>query len=173
MILGALLLKMAEHATYAGLEDYLSSIVVNLCIGLSMMFVPLATKSLLSDGFEGMAGAFSAVPLTIAMTKLRLATMGAVKGGVNSQMDRVRSFSSNRQEQRANKLNQKNQSISTYRGSNMKPNIENKSTNNLTQNHKETINDNPKNQQTTQRNTKKNTKSSRPVAKNIGKPKNL
>lgn len=108
MILGALLLKMAEHSSYNGLEDYLSSIVVNLCIGLSMLFVPLATKSLLKDGFEGMSGAFSAVPLTVAMSKLRMATGGVVKGQVDGRVQNVRNFLGMKSNQRANKLHSKN-----------------------------------------------------------------
>lgn len=61
-ILGVLLLKLAMNPQITGMEDYLMSIIVNLSIGLSMLFVPIATKSLISDGMEGAASAIAAVP---------------------------------------------------------------------------------------------------------------
>jgi hypothetical protein len=70
-ILGVLLLKLAVQPEVSGLEDYLMSIVVNLCIGFSMLFIPLATKSLVSDGMSSVATSLSAVPA--------IATAGAAK----------------------------------------------------------------------------------------------
>lgn len=70
-ILGVLLLKLAVQTQSSGLEDYLMSIVLNLCIGVSMLFIPLATKSLLSDGMNSVA-------TTLAMAPA-LATAGAIK----------------------------------------------------------------------------------------------
>lgn len=70
-ILGVLLLKLAIQPQVSGLEDYLMSIVVNLCIGISMLFIPLATKSLLSDGMNSVANTLAMAPA--------LATAGAVK----------------------------------------------------------------------------------------------
>ena len=81
MILGALLLKMASNATLVGSEAYFTSIILNLCIGLSMLFVPWATKSLIKDGFEGAAGALSVLPATIATAKFRLAAHAIQKKG--------------------------------------------------------------------------------------------
>lgn len=68
-ILGALLLKMAMEPTVTGLADYIMSIVMNLCIGLSMLFVPMASRSLINDGMESAASAMSAVP-AMAATKV-------------------------------------------------------------------------------------------------------
>ncbi len=79
LILGALLLQLAQNASYDGLSEYLSAIVLNLCIGFSMLFVPLATKSLLKDGFEGISGTLSAVPLGIALAKIKMS------GGILAQ----------------------------------------------------------------------------------------
>lgn len=63
-ILGALLLKAAMAHQYTGLEDYLMSIVMNVCIGVAMLFIPFATRSLINDGLEsaasGMAGLVAA-----------------------------------------------------------------------------------------------------------------
>jgi hypothetical protein len=70
-ILGVLLLKLAMQPEVTGMEDYLMAIVMNLCIGISMLFIPLATKSLISDGMSSMA-------TTLAMAPA-LATAGAIK----------------------------------------------------------------------------------------------
>lgn len=70
-ILGVLLLKLAVQPEISGLEDYLMSIVINLCIGISMLFIPLATKSLISDGMNSVANTLAMAPA--------LATAGAVK----------------------------------------------------------------------------------------------
>jgi hypothetical protein len=55
-ILGVLLLKLATQPQVnggeSGLDDYLIAMIVNLCIGVSMLLIPLATKSLLSDGLN-------------------------------------------------------------------------------------------------------------------------
>lgn len=70
-ILGVLLLKLAVQTEVLGMEDYLMSIVVNLCIGISMLFIPIATKSLISDGMSSMASTLAMAPA--------LAAAGAVK----------------------------------------------------------------------------------------------
>jgi hypothetical protein len=70
-ILGVLLLKLAIQPEVTGLEDYIMSIVVNLCIGFSMLFIPIATRSLISDGMSSVASTLAAVPA--------LAAGGAVK----------------------------------------------------------------------------------------------
>ena len=61
-LLGVLLLKLAMTPQVTGMEDYLMSIIINLSIGLSMLFVPIATKSLINDGMESAASAIAAVP---------------------------------------------------------------------------------------------------------------
>lgn len=71
-ILGALLLKMALEPSVTGMADWIMSIVMNFCIGLAMLFVPMATRSLINDGMESAASAMSAAPA--------LAASGAVKG---------------------------------------------------------------------------------------------
>ena len=50
-LLGSLLLKLALNPKVVGVEDYFLSMVVNLLIGLSMLLIPLFTKSLIADGF--------------------------------------------------------------------------------------------------------------------------
>lgn len=70
-ILGVLLLKLAMQPQVSGMEDYLMAIVMNLCIGVSMLFIPLATKSLISDGMSSVASTLAMAPA--------LAMSGAVK----------------------------------------------------------------------------------------------
>jgi len=74
-ILGVLLLKLAMTPDISGLEDYLMAIIVNLCIGFSMLFIPLATKSLISDGMSSVAGSLAAVPTIAAGAAVKFASL--------------------------------------------------------------------------------------------------
>ncbi len=78
-ILGVLLLKLAMNPQYTGMEDYLMAIIVNLCIGVSMLFIPFATKSLLNDGLQGAATALAAVPTLAAGAAIKGVAMQAAK----------------------------------------------------------------------------------------------
>lgn len=86
-ILGVLLLKLAIQPEVSGLEDYLMAIVLNLCIGFSMLFIPIATKSLISDGMNSVASGIAAVPALAAGGAVKMAAAkwgsklaGAAKG---------------------------------------------------------------------------------------------
>ena len=72
-ILGVLLLKLAMQPEVTGLEDYIMSIVVNLCIGFSMLFIPIATRSLVSDGMSSVASSLAAVPAFAAGGAIKIA----------------------------------------------------------------------------------------------------
>ncbi|MBX3033548.1 MAG: hypothetical protein KF865_06445 [Bdellovibrionaceae bacterium] len=72
-ILGVLLLKLAMQPEVTGLEDYIMSIVVNLCIGFSMLFIPIATRSLVSDGMSSVASSLAAVPTIAAGGAVKMA----------------------------------------------------------------------------------------------------
>ena len=72
-ILGVLLLKLAMQPEVTGLEDYLMSVVVNLCIGFSMLFIPIATRSLVSDGMSSVASTLAAVPAIAAGGAIKMA----------------------------------------------------------------------------------------------------
>jgi hypothetical protein len=78
-ILGVLLLKLAMNPQFTGMEDYLMSIIVNLCIGVSMLFIPFATKSLLNDGLQSAASALAAVPTMAAGAAIKGAALSASK----------------------------------------------------------------------------------------------
>ena len=72
-ILGVLLLKLAQQPQVAGMEDYLMAIVMNLCIGVSMLFIPLATKSLISDGMSSVASTLALAPAFAASGAVKMA----------------------------------------------------------------------------------------------------
>ena len=80
-VLGVLLLKMAMNPTVGNMEDYLLSSILNLCIGLSMLFIPVATRSLINDGMESAASALASVPAMAAATTAKLYATKAVKQG--------------------------------------------------------------------------------------------
>lgn len=90
-ILGVLLLKLAMQAqvngSETGLEDYLLSLVVNLCIGISMLFIPIATKSLINDGLNSLASTIAMAPaiaaagtVKLAATRVAAKVVGGAKG---------------------------------------------------------------------------------------------
>ena len=76
-ILGVLLLKLALqtelNADTTGLEDYLLAMVVNLCIGISMLFIPIATRSLIGDGLNSLASTLAMAPALAAAGSVKLA----------------------------------------------------------------------------------------------------
>ena len=76
-IMAVILLKMATHAELETWSSFLSTIVFNLCVGFSMLFIPIATKSLISDGMFGLASQMSMAPT--------YAAFGAVKGFAKAQ----------------------------------------------------------------------------------------
>lgn len=79
-ILAIMLLKLATSPQVGGWDNFLTSILINLCIGVSMLFIPFATKSLINDGMSGAASALAAVPT--AATGAFIKSM-AVKNGKN------------------------------------------------------------------------------------------
>ena len=73
-ILGVLMLKLIT-SNQAG-EDWASTfsfIAINLCVGLSLLFVPMTTKSLLGDGMSSMASGLAAAPAYAALGASKIA----------------------------------------------------------------------------------------------------
>ena len=90
-ILGVMLLKLATSPAVGSWDNFLTTILVNLCIGLSMLFIPFTTKSLISDGMSSAASALAAAP-TLATGKVvkevakrqgKRLTTGTVQGTKN------------------------------------------------------------------------------------------
>ena len=61
-ILAVMLLKLATAPQVGNWDNFLTSILINLCIGISMLFIPFATKSLINDGMASAASALAVVP---------------------------------------------------------------------------------------------------------------
>ncbi len=80
-VLSVLLLKLAMEYQASTLQDYLAAIILNLCIGLSMLFIPLATRSLINDGLEMAASGLALAPATAAMGAARFYAQHAVRQG--------------------------------------------------------------------------------------------
>ncbi|MCB0308576.1 MAG: type IV secretion system protein [Bdellovibrionales bacterium] len=67
-ILGVMLLKFAVSPEVSSWDNFFTTALVNICIGLSMLFVPLAAKSLVGNGLTGAATALAMLP-TAALSK--------------------------------------------------------------------------------------------------------
>ncbi len=73
-LLGSLLLKLAITPKDAGIDDVFLSMVMNLLIGVSMLLIPLFTKSLIGDGLQSASAALAAAPGLMATRAVTLAT---------------------------------------------------------------------------------------------------
>ncbi|MBY0384098.1 hypothetical protein K2X05_02975, partial [bacterium] len=93
----ALLLRLAAEPQFMGFEGYLQSIVMNLCVGVSMLLVPMATRSLINDGLSSTASGFATAPAQLAMKYIKLKTMGTIKFPNN---ERSKNFKQNEQSKR-------------------------------------------------------------------------
>lgn len=84
-ILGVLMLKLITSNQVG--EDWATSfsfIAINLCVGLSLLFVPLTTKSLLGDGLSSAATGLAVGPAYAALGASKLAaksTLSKAKNG--------------------------------------------------------------------------------------------
>jgi hypothetical protein len=61
-ILGVMLLKLAVQPTTENSENIITTSIINLCIGLSILLVPLFTKSLIGDGVSSFASGVATIP---------------------------------------------------------------------------------------------------------------
>lgn len=78
-ILGVLMLKLITHNNVG--DDWSTSfscIAINLCVGLSLLFVPFTTKSLISDGMSQAASGLAMAPAYAALGATKLAAKGAL-----------------------------------------------------------------------------------------------
>ena len=73
-LLGSLLLKLAITPKDAGIDNVFLSMVMNLLIGVSMLLIPLFTKSLIGDGLQSASAALATAPGLMATKSLTLAT---------------------------------------------------------------------------------------------------
>lgn len=83
-VLGVLMLKLLTSNQVG--QDWATSfsfIAINLCVGLSLLFVPMTTKSLLGDGLSTLASGLSAAPAYAALGATKMAASGALSKGKN------------------------------------------------------------------------------------------
>jgi hypothetical protein len=82
-ILGVMLLRLAVEQTTEDSENIITTAVINLCIALSIMLVPLFSKSLLGDGLSSFTSSIAAVPGIAAMGVGKSVLSMPVKSGAN------------------------------------------------------------------------------------------
>ncbi len=88
-LLGSLLLKMALSPKIVGLEDYFLSMVMNLLIGLSMLLIPLFTKSLITDGLQSAASGLAASPGLLLTKSAAIAAKKYSKQGLSKSAEGI------------------------------------------------------------------------------------
>ena len=81
-ILGVFLLKLATNPAVGDWGNVFTSIIVNVCIGISMLFIPYFAKSLISDGLVSMASGMAVAPAAIATGGAKAYLMNRAKAGV-------------------------------------------------------------------------------------------
>jgi len=82
-ILGALLLKFSTAVPTDGDNyNFVLLVVMNFFIGASMLFIPIATKSLIADGFSGFATGLGSMPALAAKNTFFSGARGIGRGAV-------------------------------------------------------------------------------------------
>lgn len=66
-ILGVLLLKLAVEKTSIESDNIITTAIINLCIALAILLVPLFSKSLIGDGISSFASGIAAAPGVAAL----------------------------------------------------------------------------------------------------------
>ena len=89
-VLGVILLELAMKSSVSGWDDFFTTMTVNLCIGLSMLFVPFTTKSLLSNGLSSLATSLSAAPAYATMKGLKYASRQGLNRAKTEAISRFR-----------------------------------------------------------------------------------
>ena len=82
-ILGAFLLKLATHPAIGDWGNVFTSIIVSVCVGISMLFIPYFAKSLISDGLVSMASGMAVAPAAIATGVAKAYLSKQAKAGVS------------------------------------------------------------------------------------------
>jgi hypothetical protein len=89
-ILGVLLLKLAVAPTTDDSENIITTSIINLCIALSILLVPLFTKSLLGDGISSFASGIATVPGLAAMGVGKAVLSAPIKKGAQWSGGKIR-----------------------------------------------------------------------------------
>lgn len=90
-ILGVMLLKFATSPEIAdGMDNFLTSIIVNLCIAVAMLLVPFTTKSLIYDGMTNSASGLAVVPALASTRVIKQAVIGKSKKAAKYATERAK-----------------------------------------------------------------------------------
>ena len=76
-LLAMILLKFATSPEVGNVEALLTTIIINLCIGVSMLFIPLTVKSLTSNGLSSLSTSLALAPA--------LLTYQGIKGALSQR----------------------------------------------------------------------------------------
>lgn len=90
-ILGVMLLRLAVQQTSDESENIITTAVINLCIALSIMLVPLFSKSLLGDGLSSFTSSVAAVPGIAALGVGKTVLSMPVKKGASWTGNKMKS----------------------------------------------------------------------------------
>lgn len=100
-ILGVMLLKFAVSPEVQSWDNFFTTALVNLCIGFSMIFVPIATNSLISSGLQSVATGVSAMPVISAGHRFKQNLMSSNKD--NTKFDEPKAQQKQYGQHRANR----------------------------------------------------------------------
>jgi hypothetical protein len=90
-ILAIMLLKLATAQQSGGWDNFLTAILINLCIGVSMLFIPFATRSLINDGMSSAASGLAAIPTAAAGSFVKTLAVRNGKNLMNYGVNRTQS----------------------------------------------------------------------------------
>ena len=103
-ILSILLLKLAAEQTTENSDNAINTAIINLSIALSILFIPMFSKSLIGDGLTGVASGIAGVAGGVALKTTKMVVKKSAKKTWNRGKEKF--FSSDRErKQQTNKLN--------------------------------------------------------------------
>jgi hypothetical protein len=94
-VLGVMLLKLAVQPTTEDSENIITTSIINLCIALSILLVPLFTKSLIGDGISSFASGIATIPGMAALGVGKTVLSMPIKKGAQWSKAKMRNGWSN------------------------------------------------------------------------------
>ncbi len=97
-ILSVLILKLAAEQTTSDSDNAINTAIINLSIALSILFIPMFSKSLLGDGLTSVASGIAGAAGGFALKTSTMVVKKSAKKGWNKGKDKF--FSSNERERK-------------------------------------------------------------------------
>ena len=82
-ILAVILIELAKQPKMAEMDNFFHAILLNLCIGISMLFIPFATRSLITDGMNQIGTSMASSPLMATSQAVKRTAKGFGRGTVS------------------------------------------------------------------------------------------